>query len=529
MEGMGESKWVRDKLNLRQLILFLSIFSMLVTLLNAFSSIYRVQHELIVTNTIESNRVYAEKMAEITDMFIEASLSQLEYSALNLRSRMGDSGALKQEIERLRLQTNSFNSVVIVNAKGVIVSVSPEAIQVKGVRLTSESSLQSLNAKAPIITNPFISPAGNYLISISHPIFSEQQEYLGYISGSIYLDERNMLMSILGQHSYNDGSYIYVVDKNQTLIYHPEPQRVGDVIINNEAINDVVQGKKGGKIITNSYGLHMLSGYAPVYSSGWGIVAEKSESLTVSILNEQMLSVLIETYPIGVVTLLMIWISSTFISKPLWQLTSVVKNFDSRASALRDLNEVKPWYFEASHLKRSFVSTLKTVSNTIDQLQIDTLTDSMTGLLNRRGLDKAIENLRIQNTPFSVLALDIDYFKKVNDNFGHDAGDILLRNVANCIKVQAREGDIVCRSGGEEFMVFLIRAGIRQAENVAERIRQSIELNEFDIVGHVTISIGVSQWLPESEPINAILKGADDALYHAKNNGRNRVEVHKDK
>ncbi|MBT0026483.1 diguanylate cyclase, partial [Vibrio alginolyticus] len=174
MEYLGESKRLRDKLNLRQLILFLSIFSMMVTLLNAFYSIYHVQRELTVTNTIESNRVYAEKMARMTDTFIESALSQLEYSALMLRSKVRDTDELQQEVDRLRLQTNAFNSVVIVNAKGIIVAVSPEAIQVKGVQLTSESSLQSLKAKSPIVTDPFVSPAGNYLISISHPIFSEQ-------------------------------------------------------------------------------------------------------------------------------------------------------------------------------------------------------------------------------------------------------------------------------------------------------------------------------------------------------------------
>ncbi|KOO10680.1 diguanylate cyclase, partial [Vibrio xuii] len=107
------------------------------------------------------------------------------------------------------------------------------------------------------------------------------------------------------------------------------------------------------------------------------------------------------TLPIVALTLLVIWISSVFISKPLWQLASVVKNFESHTSTKRDLNEVKPWYFEASHLNRSFLSTFNIVSNTIDQLHLDTLTDSMTGLLNRRGLDKAIDNLRIQNIPFS--------------------------------------------------------------------------------------------------------------------------------
>ncbi|MGP8307714.1 sensor domain-containing diguanylate cyclase [Vibrio sp. YIC-376] len=516
---------MRDKLNLRKLILILCVFSVMSTLLNMFYSIYRVQHELIVSNTIESNRVYAEKMAEMTDLFIETAMSQLEYSAHKLSNSMENADVLQQEVERLRTQTEWFNSVVIVNQNGVIISVSPETLQVKGVKLTSERSLQSLSAKKPLITDPFVSPAGNYITSISYPIFSEHGEYLGYIAGTIYLDQHNVLSSILGRHGYKDGSYLYVVDRQRTLIYHPNKERVGQVIVNNEAIQAVENGVNGGKAIVNSLGVEMLAGYAPVANSGWGIVAQRSEYLTLSVLNEQMWNVVWESLPMGALTLLVIWISSVFISKPLWQLASVVKNFESHTSTVNDLIEVKPWYYEASHLKRSFLSAFNIVSNTIDQLHLDTLTDSMTGLLNRRGLDRAIDNLRIQNIPFSVLALDVDYFKKVNDTFGHEAGDLLLKNVANLIKEQARKDDVVCRAGGEEFMVFLANADVRQAIEVAERIRKSIENYEFDTVGRITISVGVGHWVGNDEPINAVLKSADDALYQAKHKGRNRTEL----
>lgn len=522
---MKEMKQVRDKLNLRKLILCLGMFSVLVTFLNSFHSIYRVQHELVVNNTIESNRVYAVKMAEVTDTFIDAALSQLEYSASIISRKMFDPLVLQQEVNRLRTQTNAFNSVVIVNADGVIISVSPETIGVKGVQLTEESALQSLNAKAPLITDPFVSPVGNYLISMSYPIFSENGDYLGYVAGTIYLTQKNILRTILGQHSYKDGSYLYVVDKHQTLIYHPDPTRIGEVLTKNEAIRAVSSGEEGGKAIVNLQGVEMLSGYAPVKHAGWGIIVEKPEELVWPILNEQMWQMFIGSLPISFLIFLIIWVSSIFISKPLWQLASVVKSFESHNFTKQDLNEVKPWYFEASYLKNSFLRTLNNVSSTIDQLHLDALTDPMTGLVNRRGLNKAIDTFREQKISFSVLALDLDYFKKVNDSFGHDVGDALLVSVASMIRAQAREVDIVCRSGGEEFIVFLVGMDIHQAKFVAERIRKSIASNKFEVVGHVTISIGVSHWLAEDKPISATLKGADDALYQAKHNGRNRTEL----
>ncbi|ANQ22022.1 diguanylate cyclase [Vibrio natriegens] len=512
-----------DKLNLRKLILILCVFSVVVTLLNAFYSIYRVQHNLIISNTMESNRVYAEKMAEMTDAFIDSAMSQLEYSANTLRTKMADPDVLEEEVNRLRTQTDYFNSVLIVNAEGVIVSVSPETLQIKGMRLSGKRFLQSLHSQAPKITDPFVSPAGNYLTSMSYPIFSEGGEYLGYVAGTIYLEQKNILNTLLGQHSYKDGSYLYVVDQNHTLIYHPDKRRIGQEIVNNDAINAVVEGQKGQQDIVNSLGIEMLAGYAPVNQSGWGIVAQKPKNLTLSVLDDQMWTVFLETLPIGALTLLLIWVSSVFISKPLWQLASAVKNFENHTSSDNDFTQIKPWYFEASYLKRSFLSAMNIVSNTIDQLHLDTLTDAMTGLLNRRGLDKAVESLREQNTPFSVLALDVDYFKKVNDTFGHDAGDTLLKSVASLIQDQARKGDVVCRSGGEEFIVFLTKTDLDQAFMVAERVRKSIESHEFDTVGNVTISVGISRWDGTNEPINAVLKNADDALYQAKHNGRNQT------
>ena len=133
--------------------------------------------------------------------------------------------------------------------------------------------------------------------------------------------------------------------------------------------------------------------------------------------------------------------------------------------------------------------------------------------MNRRGLDKAIESFRLENIPFSVLALDIDYFKKVNDTYGHDVGDELLKNVSQLMKNQAREHDVLCRAGGEEFMIFLPNTDLNRAFEAAERIRKSIEIYSFPTVGNITISIGISSWKGLAERIDDVIKKSDQALY----------------
>ncbi|WP_413283562.1 diguanylate cyclase [Vibrio sp. MA40-2] len=513
------------RLNLRKLILLLAVVSVVITLLNALYSIYKVEGDLIVDNTLESNRVYSEKMAEVTDTFIASAQSQLKYSASTLSLRMNDELYLQQETDRLRNQTQTFNSVVVVNASGKIISVSPETVQIKGIQVSSQNALQSLTEKRPLVTNPFTSVAGNYLISISHPIFSPQGNYLGYVAGTIYLEQKNILSSILGKHSYEDGTYLYVVDRNKTIIYHPDINKIGQIVEKNIAINKVDKGETGSLELVNSSGVHMLAGFSPISRSGWGVIVQRDRLVTLAELNQQVLNVVKELIPVVIVTFIFIWVSSIFISRPLWELASAVKNFEQQSNSRNDLNHINPWYYEVSHLKTTLVKAFNIMSTTINQLHSDSHTDAMTGLLNRRGLEQAIESFNLYNVPFSVLAVDIDFFKKVNDTYGHDQGDALIIAISNAMLEEARQEDVVCRYGGEEFLIFLAKTNLQVANNIAERLRKKIEQYSFPTVGHVTVSAGLSHWSGQPMKIEDVIKHADEALYEAKRNGRNQVQT----
>ncbi|MDD4367599.1 MAG: GGDEF domain-containing protein [Oscillospiraceae bacterium] len=127
---------------------------------------------------------------------------------------------------------------------------------------------------------------------------------------------------------------------------------------------------------------------------------------------------------------------------------------------------------------------------------------------------------------FSVLFLDLDHFKLVNDQWGHDAGDQVLKALAQHFKSCCREQDIIGRVGGEEFSVFLPQTGHAQALIIAEKIRQQVEtscttVNQCCI--KVTVSIGLASRMPHHRSIADIQRDADHAMYHAKNSGRNRV------
>lgn len=158
------------------------------------------------------------------------------------------------------------------------------------------------------------------------------------------------------------------------------------------------------------------------------------------------------------------------------------------------------------------------------------LTDALTGLYNRRHLDSNLEKefLRAKryHNELSIAVIDIDFFKKVNDTYGHLCGDYVLKEVAYMILDTLRKTDMVFRYGGEEFVAILTETPVEKAVIPLERLRKTIEEYPFVYNGvkfQVTISVGLNSTKSDAETAGEFLDGADKALYSAKNSGRNRV------
>ncbi|MCX6051956.1 MAG: diguanylate cyclase [Campylobacterales bacterium] len=155
------------------------------------------------------------------------------------------------------------------------------------------------------------------------------------------------------------------------------------------------------------------------------------------------------------------------------------------------------------------------------------ITDQLTRLFNRLHLDnifkKEIQRAKRYQTYFSVILLDIDHFKSVNDTYGHDVGDDVLVNLANILKQDVRSTDILGRWGGEEFLIILPQTEVPHAVLLAEKLRVAVESYSFAKVEKITCSFGVSQFKAEDESAKEVVKRADNGLYEAKNSGRNRV------
>jgi diguanylate cyclase (GGDEF)-like protein len=163
-----------------------------------------------------------------------------------------------------------------------------------------------------------------------------------------------------------------------------------------------------------------------------------------------------------------------------------------------------------------------------DNLESITLYDLLTDVYSRRYffelLKGEISKAQRKEYMFSVIMFDIDHFKKVNDTYGHDKGDYVLKTIADIVKSSIRKADALSRIGGEEFTILLPDTNIDKATALAERVRRSVEDYKFDVVGRATISLGVTEFKADDSS-DTLFKRVDEAMYLAKTSGRNCVKV----
>jgi diguanylate cyclase (GGDEF)-like protein len=166
-----------------------------------------------------------------------------------------------------------------------------------------------------------------------------------------------------------------------------------------------------------------------------------------------------------------------------------------------------------------------------ESLQIQAIVDPLTGLFNRRYMEETFERelhraIR-RKAPIGVIMVDLDHFKRINDNFGHDAGDLVLVTLAGLFKRSVRREDVPCRYGGEEFLLIMPEASLEIACGRAEKLREQIgqlEVKHLGLaLGTITASFGVACYPDHGEQVEEIIRMADAALYSAKQEGRNRV------
>lgn len=518
----------RFTITLRHLILFVAILSITLALISSMYSGYRIDKETLINNSLETNRVYAEKLAKMTDDFLNNSLRILQYSGREVAPYIGhDEERLLQETNRLKNQMNLFNSVSIVSADGEILAISPESLNIKNEILKSPGGKQALKEGKPLISMPFTGITGRLIIFISTPIFDETGEYLGLIGGSLYLKKKNILYELLGEHFYHDGSYVYVVDGNGQIIYHKDSERINDIVSSNSVVQQLMKRKSGSQRITNTKNQDMLAGYASVPSAGWGVVSQRATEIALSPAKKMVHEMFMKTFPLILITIMIISIFAKKIAQPLNLLAYYAEN-SRYLNRKTEFAAIKAPYYEAIELKRALKQSLSFLHERVDHFMHESTTDPLTKLTNRRTLTEKMNYWVANKTPFSLILIDIDRFKRVNDTYGHSVGDEVLQFLAKQMVQLARKDDVCCRYGGEEFIILLPYADREQSYQVAERLRTTLEKKESPTGKTITISSGISSYPDDAIDLEELIAIADRCLYQAKESGRNQTVFNKD-
>ena len=219
--------------------------------------------------------------------------------------------------------------------------------------------------------------------------------------------------------------------------------------------------------------------------------------------------------------------SKSIITVPLYSRNTIFGWFDVFSSR-KDLTEGETDFLT---IFAQQIEMAITIAGLFEEVKAQAVTDSLTGLYNRRYfeeyLNKEVRRALRQKQPFSIIGLDLDHLKEINDKYGHAYGDLAIKTVAKVLKKNARAIDTAARMGGEEFNVILPGVETQGAMAAAERIRKALEEEELDTIGHITASIGVATFLEHSDNIDDILELTDQAMYTSKRNGRNRVTLAK--
>ncbi|MFV3308444.1 diguanylate cyclase [Pseudomonas sp. NY15181] len=510
------------QLDLRAIILFCVLLSVVATLCNSLIVAYRVQRDALTHSALESNSAYAAKVASSIGAFLRSAQGRMKFSAGVLATHWDDPEAIRAEASRLQQQDADFNAIAIADASGKVLQTAPEALKTNGATLDSASMQQALREHRPLVSSAYTSVSGHLVVFISQPVVSASGQFLGVIGGSVYLKQRSALHTVISSHFHHEGTFVFVTDGSRRLLYHAEQKRIGEILDQSKPVDAALRGERGAMEASDDAGMQVLVGYAQVPDAQWAVVALQPLERTLSPLAPLMGQMVIGMIPAGIVGFGLILAAVAMIARPLRQLSNAATQLtapETEAQLLR----VHAWYRDASAIRRALLSGVRLIQRKLGRLSQEAQSDPLTGLANRRALAAFLDMLTQSEQPYSVLALDIDHFKRVNDTFGHDAGDAALRHVAQIIKDNSRASDLACRTGGEEFSLVMPNTSMTIAQTIAERIREHVASSEVPVVGKLTLSVGVACQNEETSSSEALLKLSDERLYLAKQSGRNRV------
>lgn len=201
----------RPRITIKVLIVVLSMLCVVIVTGSLLVMSFYLSRNVLMQDAQNYNAAYAKKQADSISQFVGATERRMAFSATVIASDFDNPSTRDREVQRLKRQDDSFNSVVLVDHSGVVIATDPD-LGLLGNVLTSSNHQLMQARREPLLSQPFVATSGRLTVSLSQPIWDEQAKYLGYLTGTIYLQEPNVLGRMLAEHYYRDGSQVYVVD-----------------------------------------------------------------------------------------------------------------------------------------------------------------------------------------------------------------------------------------------------------------------------------------------------------------------------
>ena len=370
-------------------------------------------------------------------------------------------------------------------------------------------------------------------VDISQPVFDGNGALKGIFAAHLsWRWARDVADALLIFNAMDRMAEIFVVAQDGTILLSPVPEFIG------HSIGAASRGETGWVVEDWPDGRTYVTGYTAtdgegIYSGlGWSVLTRAPAEEALRPVTDIVVAMVAAAILILFAACALAMLLSGRLVRPLQAMTDAAEKM--RIERGRSFPDI-PGPREVRTLCSAFQSLLTALTSTERQaeyLQDKANTDPLTGLANRAGLDAFFAQREGGDRPFAVLALDLDDFKSVNDTYGHDAGDAVLREIAERLKRMFRSTDIIARSGGDEFLAVIAIPDAyddgpaqRIAERLIEVISASIEIARHDddpVTVSIGASVGLSSYPRDGADRMSVTKAADDALYAAKHAGKRR-------
>ncbi|OAS19877.1 sensor domain-containing diguanylate cyclase [Paenibacillus oryzisoli] len=487
------------------------------------------------SNRLDEARVQLKQVIALQNLSIERwnqeKLDAIKRFALSDNAKFHRIGDLQREFQDYAKVNSEFYSITFVEPDGNI-RTDTTSIYV-GDRLYYKLGKEKQSYVSGIVMSR---ENGNPVITFSSPVLGDQGEFKGIVLGVVTLE---MLNKLIARLSFGDTGEVYVLDAEGNIVTasnrsenDTNTQRATSEIYHRAVTNSTDYSAYIGFCGENVYGQYQWSP-----TKNWLVVGEITQGEIFRKLNALSITIIV----ISLIALLLSVAAAVMIAskieRPIRYLLRATKiiqkgNYDYQIN----VDKIRTAPVELRQLVATFNLMSDRLKSNISLLEHSAWMDQLTDVHNRRYMmlegNKQLHMCIISGQTCSVLMMDIDHFKKINDTYGHLVGDGVLHHVASILKRYAGNDAIVARYGGEEFILLLLRKDAQESAALAEELRNILIDEPFikeSLAVKITTSIGVAEYSPTLEYGTMVLEDmvsrADHALYRAKSGGRNRVVV----